>query len=243
MALVQEIVCSDVFQFAGNIVQSFTTDFELTAGGGAGANPTEGNSLIVVIQHDSVTIVDAPTTNQSDVFTLDYEPGNSISIYRIDSISAGVTEMQLDFSGGTTPQVWIFELDAVVEEGDNSAYASTGDGFVTAHGIEYTTSTADELVICIARCTSGSKTTWTGTGGATSLQDSAASTTQAVIYAIIASAATADISWTMNAAGNATAALISYALVGGSSPGAVAKLVGPGGMVGAGGGLIGLGLT
>lgn len=174
-----------------------------------GFTGTAGRALVAVIVSGSGT-VDSITDSAANTYTELFSTNSgSMKFYMTDDAD-GVTTVTPTFSAANTPTCMFYEVTglaaAASQPQDTSAYASDGDGFVTGHGYEYTTSEADELVIAIVVATSSARSV-TGTGGATEVLGT--STSIDGVYEIVSSAETADITWDFDTAGNGSAALVS----------------------------------
>lgn len=184
---------------------------------------TSGRALVAIIDSYSGNTVTSVTDNQGNSYTELFATNSNTHKYFITANANGVTSVTPTFSGSSNPMCWFIEIsghDTVTPLQDSAAWASDGDGFVTAHGYEYTTVESGELVLCVAR--GGANRTYTGTNGATALQV-AAPGPFSLMYEIISAAETADITWTVDTGTSCSAALISISpAASGNSNGAAA---------------------
>lgn len=204
-------------QFGTSLSFTFTTDLQTHDSVSAGSNPTAGNTLLIICRAlfgGDITDID---TNQNDATSFaantDYTAdaaGFPIIFYRIENISAGVT--QIDVTCDANATVWLM----VIEETDTFTLNDTSDlgaqTFQTTILEEYTTSIANELVLA-----------WVESGLTRDHQDSDGSTvtalsgteTYSMAYKVVASAETNDLEVLLDSGANAAMALVSYQPVAG----------------------------
>ena len=202
----------------GNPTDNFTFTTDL-----GGSNPTAGNTLIVCVACiDSLTITSCDDNTGSNTWVEDAtENTDRFNVFRASNIASGVTDLDIVLSASGTPWVFCLEVSGMTNTSplqDTSAWAADGEGFDTAHGFQYTTQEAGELVVCFGKA--NANRVWTGANGATSVAgslDPPESVGREVIYEVVAAAETSDIEWTLSSGQSCTMALVSYkpAAVGG----------------------------
>lgn len=176
----------------------------------ATCTPSAGNTLVVVGYASTAVDIGTLTDDDANSYTEDFNGDTGRwSVMRLSDIPAGIASLSWDLPSNTQVHTFVLEvssLDDTSPLNDTSAYASDGDGFVTSHGFEYTTTEANELVVAAVRPNAARVTT--GTNGATSVNTS--SIIAGVVFEVVASAETADITWDFDTAASADALLVSY---------------------------------